>query len=117
VSSARSALNPVGISNVRCSMKRLAPLLAAALLLSMAFPTAAAGTAQQLPQPTNAEIDLIHVGSNAAETAEILNTLYNGARTGPEARVVVFVVPSTSYLFVRASEADLLNIRRLLRPL
>ena|SRR6266511_5002925 len=52
--------------------------------------------------------------SDAEETARLLDETFNGS--GP-ARIVVFKIPATQLLFIKADSLDLLTIRMLLRPL
>jgi hypothetical protein len=60
-------------------------------------------------------VKVIHVpASDAAETARILDEAFNGE--GPS-RIVVFAIPMTNSLFVKADADDLRCIQALLLPL
>jgi hypothetical protein len=87
-------------------------------LVSVAVLTAPASGQGEQPLPSTGEAAIISVKrGNATEIASLLHDLYNGSGTSREGRVVVFAIPMTNCLFVKATSADVQAIRERLRPL
>src|SRR5262245_38611928 len=99
-------------------MKDYGLVLAVGLLFVLPLAGPARGQEEGTLQPSDSKAAVIRIESgSAAETAHILDEIYNGARGAQKARVVAFAVPMTNCLFVMATNTDLQAIRELLRPL
>jgi hypothetical protein len=98
-------------------MKQYRFVLAIGLLLALLFRVPAYAQEEQPAPPTDSKTAMIinvKVGS-AKETARILDELFNGSGTDHKDRIVVLAIPLTSCLLVKATSADLQEIRHLLR--
>jgi hypothetical protein len=66
-------------------------------------------------QPIDRQVALLRVPvSSPAEAARLMDEVFNGPATDHKDRVVVFAIPMTKYLFVRATKLDILTMRDLL---
>ena len=99
-------------------MKQPGLLLAVGMLFALALPVPAFGQQENPEHPADPTVDVIRMKvGNAVEAASILDEAFNGSGTARKTRVVVFAIPLTNCLFVRATRDDLAAIRALLRPL
>jgi hypothetical protein len=94
-------------------MKQFGFVLVLQLLFTMFFPVPAFGQEERPIQSTDLTTEILSVGTgSAAEIAGLLHDVYPGG-----SGTVVFAVPMTNLLFVKATKEDLFNIKELIRPL
>ena len=99
-------------------MRQFGLALVIELLFAMVLPPPASGQEARSRQSTDSRTEIISArAGSAAETARILDELYNGSGTDRKPRIVVFAIPMTNCLFIKATSDDLLAIKVLLRPL
>jgi hypothetical protein len=77
----------------------------------------AAGQEARPLQPSEPRVELIPLKvGDAVVFARLLNEVFSGSEKTPEVRIVVMAVPLTNWLLAKASAAELLLIRELVRP-
>ena len=91
---------------------------AVGLISALAFPVSAFGQQQNPRQPEEPTAAVIPLKvASAVEIAKILDQVFNGSGASRTPRIIVFAIPLTNSLFVRATELDLLIVRDLVEPL
>jgi hypothetical protein len=94
-------------------MKHFVCVLAVGVWFAVILPCSAQENRPLGPTDPKGEIMCLEV-SRAVDVAPILKEAFNGSGPG---RVTVFAIPMTNCLYVKATRADLLAIRRLLGPM
>jgi hypothetical protein len=92
-------------------MKQFALVLVFELLFTMVLQAPASVQEERPVQSTDSKTEIFSVrAGSAAEIADLLHELYTD-------RIVVFAVPMTNFLFIKATSEDLRDIKVLISPL
>ena len=109
--------NTIDFSRAGCSMNYYTLAITVWLLFAFVLPGPASGQEERPVQPTDLNVALILMKvASAAETAPLLDEMYNGFGMARKARVGAYAIPGTNYLFLMGTSVDLLTIRSLIRP-